>query len=188
MDAKIFDTSVEGIDAIDTVLSNLDIPYLYQQIRLRREMRSKNGLLVAAFLNDEIRDIRNYIMKKVNNIKDGKQMLNLITVPKRKDSHDYVNDLTKEIDKHLESTEWPENFRTYIYGDKPNNHGWYSFRFPGATRGGIKVNEDNIIEKIEFFKDITLIYKDSVEEAVKKFIGYKIIINNPKEDVSNEHR
>lgn len=101
--------------------------------------------------------------------------MDLITVPKYKNDHDYVNDLTKEIDKYLDG-KWPEYWCTYIYGNKPNHHGWYSFRFPGATRGGIKVDKDNIIEKIEFFRDITFIYKDDVEEAIKKFIGSKIII------------
>jgi hypothetical protein len=107
-------------------------------------------------------------------------MIDLITDLKYKNLgiHDYVNDLTREIDKHLKGKEWPEFWCTYIDGDVPNAHGWYSLRYPGATRGGIKVNEDNIIEKIEFFKDITFIYDDSVEEAVKKFIGCKIIISS----------
>lgn len=102
--------------------------------------------------------------------------MDLITVPKHKGDHDYVNDLTKEIDKHL-GNGWPEYFCTYIYGNRPNQHGWYSFRFPGATRGGIRVNADNIIEEIKFFRDITFIYDEGVEEAVKKFIGSKIIIS-----------
>jgi hypothetical protein len=106
--------------------------------------------------------------------------MDLITTPKYRNDNDYVNDLTKEIDKHLIGN-YPDYVCTYIYEGKPNEHGCYALRFPGATRGGIKVNEDNIIEEIIFFRDIRFIYDDAVEEAVKKFIGAKIIIK-PFED------
>jgi len=106
--------------------------------------------------------------------------MDLITVSKHQGKYrsmeEYVNELTKEMDKHLDVSGYPESWCTYIYESKPNHNGWYAFRFPGATRGGIKVNEDNVIEKIEFFRDIDFLYKESVEEAVKKFIGDKIVI------------
>lgn len=61
----------------------------------------------------------------------------------------------------------------------------YAIRFPGATRGHIEVDENNIIKDIKFYGDSGIakkephnvgIYKESIIEEVKKFIGRKIVI------------
>lgn len=101
--------------------------------------------------------------------------MNLITIAKPRDREYYINALTKEMDRHV-IDELSEYDYTYIYGDKPDEFGRYPLRFPGATRGAIRVNKDNIIEEIEFCKETSYIYKDSVKEAVKKFVGCRIII------------
>jgi len=67
MSTEVFDLTVEGIEPMNKIMDSLDIAYLHNQMKLRREMKSKNGLLIAAFMNDEIRDIRNYIKEKFNN-------------------------------------------------------------------------------------------------------------------------
>lgn len=89
-------------------------------------------------------------------------------------NEDYVNDLTKELDKHLIG-KYPDYICTYIYGIIPDEHGWIAIRFPGATRGAIQLDENNVIQRISLYKDIRC-YDNGAEKAVSKFIGHKLII------------
>ena len=96
----------------------------------------------------------------------------------------WTNKFTEECDKYL-----TDNYKgyddyllnTYLYGNQDgvefNEHNWCCFRVPGATRGGIKI-ENGIITDIEFFEDTCFDYskgigcfKQEVIEATKKFIG-----------------
>jgi hypothetical protein len=92
----------------------------------------------------------------------------------------YTNELTEEIDNNLIDAWKGKNFCTYFVieyiDDKAKD---IPFRFPGATRGGIKVDEDGIILKIIFdyfngYEGPGSCYKKEVQEAVKKYIGYRI--------------
>lgn len=96
----------------------------------------------------------------------------------------WANEFTKECNKFLTNgheLSWKEGYSygTYLWGNENgverNEYNWISFRVPGATRGGIKV-VDNIIVDIVFdeemcFGDIGC-YKKEVEPYIKaKFIG-----------------
>lgn len=101
-------------------------------------------------------------------------MEELITA--RKEYRDYTNDLTREMDSYL--CNHVDSFRTYIY-DTPFNNTW-AIRYPGATRGHIKLDENNIIKEIVLYKNYNshTIYKDNIEECFSKYIGMKFIIKN----------
>ena len=94
----------------------------------------------------------------------------------------WTNEFTKECDKFLTNgSEIGLEFGcgTYLWGNENgverNKNNYISFRVPGATRGGIKI-VDNIIVDIIFdvevcFGDIGC-YKKDVEPYIKaKFIG-----------------
>lgn len=105
--------------------------------------------------------------------------MELITVRKY---DDYVNDLTKEMDKHLLFHAPKLGWSTYL---------WYNFkedgvaiRYPGATRGHIEYDKDMIITDVVIYEDTGIgkmgCYKESVREAVKQFIGARIVIQEEK--------
>lgn len=105
--------------------------------------------------------------------------MELITI---KDSiGDFINDLTKEMDNHLTEDNC-KAFGTYIYDHQIHKNHW-AIRYPGATRGHILVDDNNVIQDIKLYDTATDsiksvgCYKDSVKDAVKKFIGYKIVFN-----------
>lgn len=105
-------------------------------------------------------------------------MSKLITKPKS--SLGYVNDLTKEMDSYLK---YKDNILcTYLYdADKPTDKGYIAIRFPGATRGHIKVNKDNIIEEIKLYDDkynLDKIYEFNVRDCFEKYIGMKLVLVN----------
>ena len=96
----------------------------------------------------------------------------------------WTNDFTKECNKfltngHEESLDYCCG--TYLWGNEDgverNEYGWISFRVPGATRGGIKVVDDIIVD-IEFDEEMCFgkigCYNREVEPYIKaKFIGTK---------------
>lgn len=94
--------------------------------------------------------------------------LNLIT---SKVEGFYINDLTIDMDKCLLKKH--SGFCTYIYNSKCNNK--YPIRYPGATRGHIKVDDNDIITEIKLYAD-TNIYNSNVFMCFDKYIGKKFII------------
>ena len=94
-------------------------------------------------------------------------MKNLLTVIEKRD---YVNDFTKELDTILKHKVEGVNFNTYLY---PYSDDIWVFRYPGATRGHIKIDDNDIITDIKIYED-TNIYKPEAEEICKKYIGYKL--------------
>lgn len=92
-----------------------------------------------------------------------------------KKSIGHVNDLTQEMDSYLKDS--ISGFYTYIYNSKCNNK--YPIRYPGATRGHIEVDENDIIINIKLYIDkyeTNTIYNDSVVECFEKYVGKKFII------------
>lgn len=89
----------------------------------------------------------------------------------------YVNDLTREMDKHV-LPGYPDFFNTYIWKDFEKDG--VAIRYPGATRGHIEYTKDMVITGIHLYETATesciCCYKPSVHEAVKQFIGSKIIL------------
>lgn len=100
--------------------------------------------------------------------------MNLLVREKRTQySDDIVNDFTRELDKYTNNVDGV--FCNYIYAEKMHrgeNRYFVSFRFPGATRGHLVLDRKDVIVDIVIYKDSNYIYKDGVEEAIKKFIGY----------------
>ena len=97
------------------------------------------------------------------------------------DSDDYINDLTKEMDKHL-LPGWPDYLNTYLW--KPFEKDGTAIRFPGATRGHVEFDDDLVITDIVLYdtasENCIACYKPSIHEAVKQFIGSKIVIQEEK--------
>jgi len=88
---------------------------------------------------------------------------------------EWINDLTREMDKHLLYSFDIPHWNTYIYRHR-NRKNALDIRYPGATRGHIVVN-NNMIERIRFYNTAD-IYKPSVKEAVQKYIGAKLVFES----------
>ena len=83
------------------------------------------------------------------------------------------NDLTRDLDRHI-TMEY--RFENYLY---PYNNELYSIRYPGATRGHVRVDSSNIITEIKIYRDkyrTHEIYDDDVEKEFDKYIGMKLAL------------
>lgn len=87
----------------------------------------------------------------------------------------YTNDLTREMDSYLKR---PNKYmQTYIYNHSLNGE-TYAIRYPGATRGHIKIDKNNRITDIVLYHDnynTDKIYKNDIRECFKKYIGMKLV-------------
>lgn len=113
----------------------------------------------------------------------------LYTKLKYDTSNEYINDLTKFMDSMIAINKHPKFCSAYLYIWGDNN---IAIRFPGATRGEIKVNSDNVITDIilddEYCfgnKQNDMRFKIELKEEIKKFIGHKIVITSEEEDYEN---
>lgn len=84
-----------------------------------------------------------------------------------------INDLTREMDSYLKYQSNDDVTKNYIY-DKYKDA--WAVRCTGATRGHIKVDENDIIQGIELYKDSDEIYKPGIRECFDKYIGMKIVL------------
>lgn len=98
----------------------------------------------------------------------------LITMSKRNSKYELVNDLTKFMDSMAEINIHPDFCTTYLYINKAD----IFIRFPGATRGMIYTNDNNIITDIMLYEEtcfdkglMGMRYKKELAEEIKKFIG-----------------
>lgn len=97
---------------------------------------------------------------------------------------EFVNDFTREMDKHL-IRHTNDYFKTYIDDHKYKNNS-YAFRYPGVTRGCIMLDDNNIITRIILYKDIPAIYDDEAEKIFDKYIGMALVLdrtNKTKESI-----
>lgn len=108
----------------------------------------------------------------------------LVCYPWFGDKKEFVNLLTEEMDSYLlDSIKGLKNefLKTYIYlkdelklGEKQH----FAFRYPGATRGSIYIDENNEITKIDLYDDeyhTDSIYKPDVRSIFDKYIGLKLV-------------
>lgn len=108
----------------------------------------------------------------------------LVCTPWFGSGSDYVNELTKEMDSYLIDSIKALNsefLATYFYledelklGEKQH----FAFRYPGATRGSIYIDENNEITKIDLYDDeyhTDSIYKPDVRSIFDKYIGLKLV-------------
>lgn len=106
----------------------------------------------------------------------------LITLPELVTFEEWTNDLTRAMDEHLRK-EWEStksHFNTYLLVLEGERN-IMVIRFPGATRGAVEFDDDMIITDIHLydtaFENTSVsCYKPSVAEAVKPFIGMKIVL------------
>lgn len=76
--------------------------------------------------------------------------------------------------------EW--GLSTYFWGEADgviiNKYNWVSFRYPGATRGGLRI-EDGIIKEIEIDESSYIessgiaCFRPGIVEATRRFLGMK---------------
>lgn len=90
---------------------------------------------------------------------------------------DYVNELTKEMDLYLKSSYKCSDFSTYIFRRKGSNKKIFAIRYPGATRGHVKVNHKNEIVEIKLYEDTSDIYKENIKDCFEKYLGRRLIFN-----------
>lgn len=102
----------------------------------------------------------------------------------KRSSKEYYCELTNEMNQYLKHAdkvlEGRKFFGTYLfdYGDRKefdDQEGYiYSIRVPGATRGGVFLDTNNIIVEIRLDKEQCSCFKETVYDAVQKYVGYKI--------------
>lgn len=92
----------------------------------------------------------------------------------------HTNDLTREMDNYLSDNlkKIKEQYGSRTYIEKACVNNLYLIRHPGATRGTIVTDKNDIITDIYLNKDETnthKIYDPRVEECFEKYIGMKIL-------------
>lgn len=86
----------------------------------------------------------------------------------------YVNAITEELDKYILKP--IGDFHHYIYPikDTETNSLKLYLRYPGYTTGMIVIDDDLIITEIKFNNTFNN-YNNDIYDALKKFIGMRII-------------
>lgn len=107
-----------------------------------------------------------YLMK----VADESEMPKLITT--FGEFGHFENDLTKELDTYL--TEQNKLWTNYIYSTPMGDT--FLIRYPGATRGYIKVDGNMVIKEVVLYESTNDIYKPEVDKCLNKYLGMKIVI------------
>lgn len=98
----------------------------------------------------------------------------------REDGGNAITDYLDSITHGYE--EYKDYAYNYFYGSKPDEYkGFYSwtFRHPGASRGGISFDLNGVITEVVLHRDTCGIYKGEYEEILdrlKEFVGCKIVM------------
>lgn len=104
--------------------------------------------------------------------------MNKYSDSKYEDSNEYFCDITDELDR-LAGIERDDNYhswRHYILADKLCiKEKCLAIRIPGGTVGGIWINDDGTITRIEVDVDyVVKTYPQDVNEQIQKFVGDKM--------------
>ena len=83
------------------------------------------------------------------------------------------NKITLELDKMVKDSKSITGFYNYIHDEAVD--GKWIIRYPGASRGHIETNNDNVITKIVIYDGVTNIYSKGVDKAISKFIGTSLV-------------
>lgn len=90
-------------------------------------------------------------------------------------NHEYVCELTKELDSlaKLTEKEFYDFFYHYIVADNYcKKEKCLAVRVPGGTVGGIWIDDNNVITKIVIDTDyVVKTYPSNVNELVQRFVG-----------------
>ncbi|VYU45792.1 hypothetical protein [Clostridium paraputrificum] len=87
------------------------------------------------------------------------------------------NRITLTLDDNLKYKNNMPMPLNYIYNTPLNNR--YIIRCIGASRGCIDVDDNNVITDVRIYHDkyrTDRIYKENVDELLKQFIGYELVI------------
>lgn len=92
---------------------------------------------------------------------------------------DYRCDFTRFLDAEAGFDEVDVGFYGFchyiIAGEQELKEKILPFRIPGGTLGGIWIDDNNVITKIEIDTDyVVKSYPEDIKEKIKKFIGEKI--------------
>ena len=93
---------------------------------------------------------------------------------------EFVNDITREMDKHLIKDFSNIGWNTYIY-ERRLKKNVLTLRYPGATKGRIEVDDNMVVVDVIIYEPAEgeeSIYKETAEKAVRQFIGSKITFKN----------
>ncbi len=91
-------------------------------------------------------------------------------------SEEFVCELTDFLNEHME---WVGERRFGNYCMQFDDR-HIAIRYPGATRGDIEVDENNVIVNIQLYNMTGgvahggKIYKDKTDDEILKFVGYKV--------------
>ena len=112
-------------------------------------------------------------------------MIDIISVRSKYDKEcrddEWYNAITAEMDVWLKK-DWRKILRkgyvegTYMMFNDTGHEGSYAIRFPGATRGHVRVDENSIITNIILYEETKDIYKVVLERKyLKQFIGMRLV-------------
>jgi len=103
---------------------------------------------------------------------------------------EFVNEITDFLNSILVFEIPSDSHMTnYFYEDPtPSEIGGYNwaFRFPGATRGYIVLDENYTIMSLKIFTDISVIYDLEKTDDFLQFVGKKICLDKMKGDKSDD--
>ena len=107
----------------------------------------------------------------------GEKVCDKINLISKVDEYiEYTNDLTREMDNYLKHKS--KYAQTYIMEVEQIRDRYYSaLRYPGATRGHIEVDDNNVIIDIKLYTDLPTdkIYEYNVRDIFKNYIGKKLV-------------
>lgn len=83
------------------------------------------------------------------------------------------NEITLELDKMVKDSKSIRGFYNYIHDEAID--GKWIIRYPGATRGYIETNNENVITNIVIHDGVTNIYNKGADKAISKFIGTSFV-------------
>lgn len=133
---------------------------LYKRNEVCKEMRTTINKLQLAIAKEKL--IKGEINKMVTDL-------------------EYVNNITKYLDTLLlpgyKKAHEQIGVSTYV---EKYSEDKYIIRFPGATRGHILVDDDNIIKYIEIYDHIQCYEKDT-NKKIQDFVGTKLELKNKYE-------
>ena len=95
----------------------------------------------------------------------------------------YISKITKEFDKHLKPN-WKEMTRegytsTYVMEKETfNGANVIPIRYPGATRGHIELDSNDVITRIVLYDtcyNIIGCYESTLKEVTSQFVGFKAV-------------
>lgn len=108
------------------------------------------------------------------------EVLRMIPIDNKYIEDHYLCELTEFLDDHMIGDMHRSFLRFGNYCMKDCNDGIIPIRYPGATRGHIRVDENNIVIEIKLYNMTGgvayggKIYKDGTDEKIQKFLGCKI--------------